>query len=125
MSSQIDFKRIAEYDEEDISKAADEINETTYILKKNLRKKIKMYEKLMGTDMQNDAFENIEAQTNQAAGVYFKWRWPKNNSEIYAEFYHNDAKQNIKIVTDESKLEEKKVDKKITKQTKASDKKLN
>ena len=59
MSSQIDFKRIAEYDEKDISKAADEINETTYILKKNLRKKIKMYEKLMGTDMQNDAFENI------------------------------------------------------------------
>ena len=44
----------------------------------------------------NDAFENIEAQTNQAAGVYFKWRWPKNNSEIYAEFYHNDAKQNIR-----------------------------
>ncbi len=37
----------------------------------------------------------------------------------------NDAKQNIKIVTDESKLEEKKVDKKITKETKASDKKLN
>ena len=59
MSSQINFKRIAEYDEEDISKAAEEINETTYILKKNLRKKIKMYEKLMGTDMQNDAFENI------------------------------------------------------------------
>ena len=59
MSSQIDFKRIAEYDEKDISKAADEINETTYILKKNLRKKIKMYEMLMGTEMQNDAFENI------------------------------------------------------------------
>ena len=37
----------------------------------------------------------------------------------------NDAKQNINIVTDESKLEEKKVDKKITKETKASDKKLN
>ena len=37
----------------------------------------------------------------------------------------NDAKQNIKIVTDESKLEEKKVDKKITKETKASIKKLN
>ena len=37
----------------------------------------------------------------------------------------NDAKQNINIVTDESKLEEKKVDKKITKETKASVKKLN
>ena len=37
----------------------------------------------------------------------------------------NDAKQNIKIVTDESKLEEKKVDKKITKETKASDQRLN
>ena len=37
----------------------------------------------------------------------------------------NDAKQNIKIVIDESKLEEKKIDKKITKETKTSDKKLN
>ena len=37
----------------------------------------------------------------------------------------NDAKQNINIVTDESKLEEKKIDKKITKETKTSDKKLN
>ena len=37
----------------------------------------------------------------------------------------NDAKQNINIVTDESKLEEKKIDKKITKETKASNKKLN
>ena len=37
----------------------------------------------------------------------------------------NDAKQNIKIVTDELKLEEKKVDKKNTKETKASVKKLN
>ena len=37
----------------------------------------------------------------------------------------NDAKQNINIVTDESKLEEKKIVKKITKETKASNKKLN
>ena len=59
MPSQIDLKRIAEYDEGDISKATEEINETTYILKKNLRKKIRMYEELMGTEMQNYAFENI------------------------------------------------------------------
>ena len=59
MSPSSNFKPIAEYQETDILNAVEEINETTYLIKKNLRKKIKMYEKLMGTDMQNDAFENI------------------------------------------------------------------
>lgn len=44
----------------------------------------------------NDAFENIEAQTNQAAGVFLKWIWHDSKAEIYTEFYHNDSKQNFR-----------------------------
>ena len=41
-------------------------------------------------------FENYEAQTNQAAGVFLKWYWEESKSEIYVEFHHNDSKQNLR-----------------------------
>ncbi len=44
----------------------------------------------------NDKYENYEAQTDQAAGVFFKWVWKDSKAEIYAEFHHNDSKQNIR-----------------------------
>ena len=44
----------------------------------------------------NDAYENYEAQTNQAAGVFFRWLWKESQAEIYAEFHHNDSKQNLR-----------------------------
>ena len=44
----------------------------------------------------NDLYENYEAQTNQAAGLYFRWLWKDSKAEIYAEFHHNDSKQNIR-----------------------------
>ena len=44
----------------------------------------------------NDKFENYEAQTNQAAGLFFKWLWKDSKTEFYAEFHHNDSKQNIR-----------------------------
>ena len=44
----------------------------------------------------NDKYENYEAQTNQAAGIFFKWLWKDSKAEIYAEFYHNDSKQNLR-----------------------------
>ena len=44
----------------------------------------------------NDKYENYEAQTNQAAGIFFKWQWEDSKSEIYGEFYHNDSKQNLR-----------------------------
>jgi len=44
----------------------------------------------------NDAYENYEAQTNQAAGLYLRWLWKDSKAEIYAEFHHNDSKQNIR-----------------------------
>jgi hypothetical protein len=44
----------------------------------------------------NDLYENYEAQTNQAAGVFFRWLWVDSKAEIYAEFHFNDSKQNFR-----------------------------
>ena len=44
----------------------------------------------------NDKYENFEAQIDQAAGIFMKWIWQDSKTEIYAEFHHNDAKQNIR-----------------------------
>ena len=44
----------------------------------------------------NDAFENYEAQTDQAGGVFFRWLWPESKSEIYSEFHLNDTRQNLR-----------------------------
>ena len=44
----------------------------------------------------NDKYENYEAQTNQAAGVFLRWLWKDSKAEIYAEYHHNDSKQNIR-----------------------------
>jgi len=44
----------------------------------------------------NDRFENYEAQTDQAAGIFMRWFWKDSKAEIYAEFHHNDAKQNLR-----------------------------
>tara|TARA_Y100000766_G_scaffold283476_1_gene299185 strand:+ start:19 stop:1074 length:1056 start_codon:yes stop_codon:yes gene_type:complete len=43
-----------------------------------------------------DVFENYEAQTDQAAGIFFKWLWKESKAEIYFEFHHNDSKQNLR-----------------------------
>jgi hypothetical protein len=44
----------------------------------------------------NDKYENYEAQTNQAAGVFLRWLWKDSNAEIYVDYHHNDSKQNIR-----------------------------
>ena len=44
----------------------------------------------------NDKYENYEAQTDQAAGLFLKWVWKDSMAEFYAEFHHNDAKQNLR-----------------------------
>ena len=44
----------------------------------------------------NDRFFDYEAQTNQAAGLFLRWLWRDSNAEIYAEFHHNDSKQNLR-----------------------------
>ena len=44
----------------------------------------------------NDNYENYEAQTNQAAGVFLRWFWKDSNAEIYVDYHHNDSKQNIR-----------------------------
>ena len=44
----------------------------------------------------NDVYENYEAQTNQGAGLFFRWLWEDSKSEIYGELHYNDSKQNIR-----------------------------
>ena len=44
----------------------------------------------------NDKYENYEAQTNQAAGVFLRWLWKDSKAEIYVDYNHNDSKQNIR-----------------------------
>ena len=44
----------------------------------------------------NDEYENYEAQTNQAAGVFLRWLWKDSKAEIYVDYHHNDSKQNIR-----------------------------
>ena len=44
----------------------------------------------------NDTYENYEAQSNQAAGVFLRWLWKDSNAEIYVDYHHNDSKQNIR-----------------------------
>lgn len=44
----------------------------------------------------NDQFVDYEGQTDQAAGIFFRWLWEDSNAEIYAEYNHNDSKFNIR-----------------------------
>lgn len=44
----------------------------------------------------NDKYEDYEDQTDQAAGIFFKWIWKDSKAELYFEFHHNDAKQNLR-----------------------------
>ena len=44
----------------------------------------------------SDKFQDYEAQTDQAAGLFMKWLWKDSNAEFYLEFHHNDSKQNIR-----------------------------
>lgn len=44
----------------------------------------------------NDGNSNLENQTDQAAGLFFRWLWPDSSAEIYSEFHYNDAKLNIR-----------------------------
>jgi len=44
----------------------------------------------------NDASVDYESQTDQAAGFFLRWLWKDSKAEIYAEYSHNDSKQNIR-----------------------------
>lgn len=50
----------------------------------------------------SDKFIDYEAQTNQAAGIFFKWLWKDSKAEIYSEFHYNDSKQNLRDLLSDS-----------------------
>ncbi len=43
-----------------------------------------------------DKYENYEAQTDQAAGIFLRWHWKDSKAEFYFEFHHNDSKNNFR-----------------------------
>ena len=44
----------------------------------------------------NDSNGDLEAQADQAAGVFLRWLWKDSNAEIYVDYDHNDSKFNIR-----------------------------
>lgn len=44
----------------------------------------------------NDSSVDFETQTDQAAGLFFRWLWKESKTEIYAEYHYNDAKFNLR-----------------------------
>jgi hypothetical protein len=39
---------------------------------------------------------DTNGQIDEAAGLFFKWLWKKTSTELYGEFYFNDAKVNLR-----------------------------
>ena len=62
-----------------------------------VRWQINLFSRIPKFFRKNDKSENYEQQTNQAAGLFLKWLWQDSKAEIYAEFHHNDSKQNLEI----------------------------
>ncbi|MFL2665776.1 MAG: capsule assembly Wzi family protein [Flavobacteriaceae bacterium] len=44
----------------------------------------------------NDKSVDYEMQTDQALGVFLRWLWKDSKAEIYAEYNHNDSKNNLR-----------------------------
>jgi hypothetical protein len=44
----------------------------------------------------SDKYEDFEGQIDQGAGVFLRWLWKDSKAEIYADYNHNDSKQNIR-----------------------------
>lgn len=44
----------------------------------------------------NDKYTDYEMQTDQAAGVFFRWLWKDSRAEIYAELHYNDSKVDLR-----------------------------
>ena len=44
----------------------------------------------------NDSSSDLEEQTDQAAGIYFRWFMSDADLEIYSEYAYNDSKQNLR-----------------------------
>ncbi len=49
----------------------------------------------------NDSFQQYERDTDQAAGIFFRWVWQDSKAEIYGEFNYSDSKFNLRdLLTD-------------------------
>ena len=44
----------------------------------------------------NNVNIDYELQTNEAAGLFFKWVWKDSKAEIYSEFHFNDSRFNLR-----------------------------
>ena len=50
----------------------------------------------------NDKIEPYERETDQAAGLFFRWLWEDSKAELYGEFNFNDAKFNFRDLLSDS-----------------------
>ena len=50
----------------------------------------------------NDKIEPYEKETDQAAGIFFRWLWKDSKAEIYGELNFNDAKFNFRDLLSDS-----------------------
>ena len=50
----------------------------------------------------NDKIEPYERETDQAAGIFFRWLWTDSKAEFYGEFNHNDSKYNLRDLLSDS-----------------------
>lgn len=50
----------------------------------------------------NDKIEPYERETDQAAGIFFRWLWADSKAEFYGEFNHNDSKFNFRDLLSDS-----------------------
>tara|TARA_B100001175_G_scaffold315959_1_gene328697 strand:+ start:884 stop:2575 length:1692 start_codon:yes stop_codon:yes gene_type:complete len=44
----------------------------------------------------NDVDNDVEGQTDQAAGLFLNWIWKDSKAKFFVEFYHNDSKYNLR-----------------------------
>ncbi len=44
----------------------------------------------------NDLNSDIQEQIDQGAGLFFRWIWKKEKTEIYAEYHYDDSKLNFR-----------------------------
>ena len=74
----------------------------TWIADANLGAKVGWFPIFSNFLRKNDKIEPYEKETDQAAGLFFRWFWEDSKAELYGEFNFNDAKFNFRDLLSDS-----------------------
>ena len=74
----------------------------TWIADANQGKKVGWFPIFNNFLRKNDKIEPYERETDQAAGLFFRWLWEDSKAELYGEFNFNDAKFNFRDLLSDS-----------------------